>query len=185
MALAQDAIAIGGGDAQGGNVQYVDCSQVVTAVQGQYGDAAAVGRRAVAAIANEQNITVNQVNACLGDTGQNGNNDDDNNNNNDDDNNNNNNEGDDRDCEDFDSQEDAQAALDADDDLTGLDPNNDDIACEDFDFDAAAAAARDDVLAGTVPKVASLPNTGGPSLLVIGAGLALVAGGASLMRFRR
>jgi len=70
-ALAQDAIAIGGGDATGGNVQYVDCSQVQNAAQTQYGDATAIGDGATAAIANEQNITQDQVNACLGEPGQN------------------------------------------------------------------------------------------------------------------
>ena len=40
-ALAQDAVADDESVAQGGDVQYVDCSQVQTAVQGQYGDATA------------------------------------------------------------------------------------------------------------------------------------------------
>ena len=40
------------------------------------------------------------------------------------------------------------------------------------------------VLAGTDPG-GTLPKTGGPSLLALGAGVALVAGGASLIRFRR
>ncbi|CAA9391342.1 MAG: hypothetical protein AVDCRST_MAG03-632 [uncultured Rubrobacteraceae bacterium] len=48
-----------------------------------------------------------------------------------------------------------------------------------------AASTKKDVMAGTIPEVASLPNTGGPSLLALGAGLALVVGGASLIRFRR
>src|SRR3712207_3164832 len=67
----QDAGALRGRDGAGGNVQYVDCSQVQNAVQGQYGDATAIGNKAVAAIANEQDISQNQVNACLGNIGQN------------------------------------------------------------------------------------------------------------------
>jgi hypothetical protein len=67
--LASPAFA----QAQGGNVnvQYVDCSQVQSAVadQGQYGDATAIGDEAVAAIAQELNITQSQVNACLGSIG--------------------------------------------------------------------------------------------------------------------
>jgi len=71
-ALAQDAIATDGETARGADVQIVDCSQVINIVQGQYGDADAIGRRAVAVVANEQGITVNQVNACLGNIGGNG-----------------------------------------------------------------------------------------------------------------
>ena len=75
-ALAQDAVVVGDGTATGGDVQIVDCSQVVNAAQGQYGNATAIGDGAVAVIANEQNITVNQVIACLGTIGDDGNNDD-------------------------------------------------------------------------------------------------------------
>ena len=45
----------------------------------------------------------------------------------------------------------------------------------------AAAAVIDD----TIPKADELPETGGTSLLALGAGLALVAGGGCLIRFRR
>ncbi len=130
-ALAQDAVG-GGGTDTGGDVQIVDCSQVVNAAQGQYGNATAIGDRAVAVIANEQNITVNQVNACLGTIGDDGNNDD-----------------------------------------------------TDTTDDATATDAEDDVMANTSPKTAVLPDTGGPSLLALGAGLALVAAAASLIRIRR
>jgi LPXTG-motif cell wall-anchored protein len=44
---------------------------------------------------------------------------------------------------------------------------------------------EENVLANTVPEVNKLPETGGASLLSLGVGLALVAGGASLIRFRR
>ena len=57
---------------------------------------------------------------------------------------------------------------------------------DDADTDAAANELEDgkeDVLAGTDPG-GTLPDTGGPSLLALGAGLALVAG-ASLIRIRR
>ena len=64
-AFAQDAVAVDDSVAQGGDVQYVDCSQVQAALQGQYGDAVA-DDEAVAAVASEQGITQNQANACLG-----------------------------------------------------------------------------------------------------------------------
>ena len=64
-AFAQDATATDDSVAQGGDVQYVDCSQVQAALQGQYGDAVA-DDEALAAVASEQGITQNQVNACLG-----------------------------------------------------------------------------------------------------------------------
>lgn len=144
VAFAQDAVVVGGGTAQGGDVQYVDCSQVQNAVQAQYGNAVA-DDEATAEVAGEFNISQDQVNACLGNIGANGddNNDDANNN-----------------------------------DENGNDGNNDDVN------EASNPEDReDDVLASTVPKVASLPNTGGPSLLALGAGLALVAAGASLIGF--
>lgn len=83
-ALAQDGGAkaeAGDARAQAGdvNIQYVDCSQVanVAAAQGQYGDASAnargIGNSAAASIANELNISVEQVNACLGSVGDDGN----------------------------------------------------------------------------------------------------------------
>jgi len=140
VALAQDATANKDKAARGADVQYVDCSQVASAIQNQYGDAAAPGDFAVAEVANEQGITINQVNACLGNVDRNG----------------------DGDRDDKNGGEDGNK-------------NTKDDSVEDRD---------DDVLASTVPKVASLPNTGGPSLLALGAGLALVACG-TLMHFRR
>ncbi|HKH10014.1 MAG TPA: LPXTG cell wall anchor domain-containing protein [Rubrobacter sp.] len=71
VAFAQDATAVDDKVAKGSDVQYVDCSQVAAAFQNQYGGATAKGEGAAAEVANEQGITVNQVNACLGDVGQN------------------------------------------------------------------------------------------------------------------
>ena len=139
VALAQDATAVDGKAAKGSNVQYVDCSQVAAALQNQYG-AAVANDEATAEVANEQGITINQVNACLGNVSADGNNN-----------------GDDDDNE-----------------------NN-----EDENGDAAAnnlEGGKDAVLAGTDPG-GTLPNTGGPSLLVLGVALALVAGGTSLIGF--
>ena len=66
-AFAQDAVADDGSIAEGGDVQYVDCSQVQTAIQGQYGDATATADdESIAAAANTLGISQTQVNACLG-----------------------------------------------------------------------------------------------------------------------
>jgi anti-sigma factor ChrR (cupin superfamily) len=141
-ALAQDAVVVGDGTATDGDVQIVDCSQVVNAAQGQYGNATAIGDGAVAVIANEQNITVNQVNACLGTIGDDGNNDD-------------------------------------------TDTTDDTMDDTDTTDDATATDAEDGVMVNTIPKTAVLPATGGPSLFALGAGLALVAEAAYLIRLRR
>jgi LPXTG-motif cell wall-anchored protein len=50
---------------------------------------------------------------------------------------------------------------------------------------ASGDEGRDDVMASTIPETDELPEAGGHSLLVLVAGLALVAGGAFLIRFRR
>ncbi len=73
------------------------------------------------------------------------------------------------------------------------DGNNDDgdadngaADSEDADTEAIALnEGKDDVLAGTTPEDELLPNTGGPSLLAAAVGVALIVGGASLIRFRR
>ena len=66
-AFAQDATADDGAIAEGGDVQYVDCSQVQQAIQGQYGDAQATADDgSVAVAANTLGISQTQVNACLG-----------------------------------------------------------------------------------------------------------------------
>lgn len=65
-------------NAEAGDVQIVDCSQVINVIasQGQYGDASAVasgiGNAAAAEIANELGITINQVNGCIGGVGTGG-----------------------------------------------------------------------------------------------------------------
>jgi hypothetical protein len=64
-ALAQDE----GGASENGDIIIVDCSQVINVIQGQYGNVTDVGRKAVVAVANDQDLTVNQVNACLGNMG--------------------------------------------------------------------------------------------------------------------
>ena len=68
------------------------------------------------------------------------------------------------------------------------DGNNDDSNNADEEADAEANEVEDGedaVLAGTDPG-GTLPKTGGPSLLALGVGVTLlVAGGASLIRFRR
>jgi LPXTG-motif cell wall-anchored protein len=69
------------------------------------------------------------------------------------------------------------------------DGNNDDANNEDEDEDANAEATElkdgeKEVLAGTDPG-GTLPKTGGPSLLAVTLGAALIVGGATLIRFRR
>jgi hypothetical protein len=68
MVLAAAAPAFAQAVAGDVDVQYVDCSQVqaAAAAQGQYGDATAGDVASAAAIAQELNITQEQVNACLG-----------------------------------------------------------------------------------------------------------------------
>ena len=143
-ALAQVTVS---GDNNTG-VQYVDCSQVQAAFGAQYGDQnAAANDNSEAAVANELNISQNQVNACLGESGGN--------------------PGDDTPPAD-----------------NSTPPANNTPAANDKS-PASEDEGRDDVLAGTIPKTAVLPDTGGPSLLALGVGVALVAGGISLIRFRR
>lgn len=64
-ALAQDATAVDGSVAQGGDVRFVEASQFAFAAQGQFGDAVA-DDEGVAVVASEQDITINQANAGLG-----------------------------------------------------------------------------------------------------------------------
>ena len=114
------------------SAQYVDCSQVQVALQGQYGDAEA-DDEAVAEVASEQGITQQQVNACLGE-------------------------------------------INVDDDATV-------VAVE---GSASAAAGSASAAAGSASAAAEvLPETGGASLLALGAGALLVAGGLLARRIVR
>ena len=182
------------GDDARGDTTIVICSQVQNALanQGQYasGGANAVadnGGVAVAEIAQELNISQSQVNACLnglggnpvdgnpgGDPGDTPGDEGDTNNPDDDE---------DLDCDDFATQEAAQAEFDADtSDPNNLDADGDNLACEANGDDDDNG--QGDLVPGTL-AASTLPNTGGPSLLGAALGLALVAGGASLIRFRR
>lgn len=141
-AFAQDATAVDDSVAQGGDVQYVDCSQVAAALQGQYGDAVA-DDEAVAEVASEQGITINQANACLGE------------------------------IEDLN-----QGGDDAGDVVVGSVAAGDDASAA-----AGSAAAGSASAAASAP--AELPETGGASLLALGAGALLVAGGLVARRIVR
>jgi LPXTG-motif cell wall-anchored protein len=77
---------------------------------------------------------------------------------------------------------------DADSGGGGGDNGGDNGDTTDTNGEASPSADTDDegdVIAGTVPETTELPETGGASLLALGAGLALVAGAASLIRLRR
>jgi len=65
-ALAQDAVAVDDSVALGGDVTFLDASQLQFAAQGQFGDAVA-DDDAVATVSSDQSITQNQANAGLGD----------------------------------------------------------------------------------------------------------------------
>jgi LPXTG-motif cell wall-anchored protein len=86
------------------------------------------------------------------------------------------------------SQNQVNACLgDRPDDGNNDDANNDDANNEDEDANAEATELKDgeeEVLAGTDPG-GTLPKTGGPSLLAVTLGAALIVGGATLIRFRR
>lgn len=69
-------------------------------------------------------------------------------------------------------------------DCLGGRPNGGDDNDARDDETTVASAGKNDVLAGTVPED-TLPDTGGPSLLAAAAGVALVLGGASLIRTGR
>ena len=133
------------------SIQYVDCSQVQSAFGSQYGNAnanAVVESEATAEVVQELNITQDQVNACLGNVGEEGN---------------------------------EKPPVD---DL-GKDPTEDpDDENTPASEEKALSEGEAAVDADTIPE-GTLPNTGGASLLALGAGLAMVAGGVSLIRFRR
>ncbi len=145
-----DAVADDESTAIGGNtnVQYVDCSQVQAALQGQYGDANAIGEEAVATVASEQGITQNQVNACLGEV------------------------------EDVNQGEDNVGDVVVGDGGTV-------VAVEDGSASAAAGSASAASSASAAATTTTLPETGGASLLALGAGALLVAGGLVARRIVR
>ena len=93
-------------------------------------------------------------------------------------------------CDDFDTQEEAQAVFDEDEtDPNGLDADNDGIACEaNGDDDGAdqddGDQNGDGVIDGTVPDK-DLPNTGGSLLIAAGgAAILLVYGGLVAWRLK-
>ncbi|HSK98807.1 MAG TPA: hypothetical protein VK869_00585, partial [Rubrobacteraceae bacterium] len=146
MVLAAAAPAFAqavGGDV---DVQYVDCSQVqaAAAAQGQYGDADAGDVASAAAIAQELNITQEQVNACL-------------------------------------------EGVAAGGDITVEGDDGTAAAAASASAAAAAGAAAGGAAAGGSAAAAggALPETGGASLLALGAGALLVAGGLLARRIVR
>ena len=176
-AFAQAVIEDDGDDGNT-NVQYVDCSQVqaAAAAQGQYGDANAAADDESVAIANisqDLDITQNQVNACLGGIedsniaqgGENG--------------------GVIFDVDDDGVDDDGDGAVDEDEGSASAsasavaDVDDDgDGAVDEGSASASASAVADD-------DVAELPETGGASLLALGAGALLVAGGLVARRIVR
>jgi LPXTG-motif cell wall-anchored protein len=147
------------------NITIVDCSQVHNAfVQGQYGNANASAQYdsdAVAVVAQELDISQDQVNSCLVNVGGDGDG---------------NGDGDGDGNGDGDGDGDGDGTGDGDGDGDG-DGNG--------DGDAADTDDEGDVIAETIPETDELPETGGSSLLALGAGVALVAGAAFLIRSRR
>ena len=132
--------------------QYVDCSQVQVALQGQYGDASAEAddeSEAVAEVAAEQGITQQQVNACLGEINDLN-----------------------------------QGGDDAGDIVVGSVAAGTVVAGDDG---SAAAGGSASAAAGGSASAATetLPETGGSSLLALGAGALLVAGGLLARRIVR
>jgi len=101
-------------------------------------------------------------------------------------------------CEDFDSQQEAQRMLDRDpSDPNNLDADNDGMACDTYPYEDDGGGADDNQYApetpvdnpsGVVPGTGAngMPNTGGPPYLVFGAvlllGAAVVAGRGVLRR---
>ena len=65
-AMAQVTSEVEGDDNDTFTAQFVDASQFQFALQGQFGDANAIGNENVAVVASDQGITQNQANAGLG-----------------------------------------------------------------------------------------------------------------------
>ncbi|MEJ7841189.1 MAG: LPXTG cell wall anchor domain-containing protein [Rubrobacter sp.] len=144
------------------DVQYVDCSQVQAAVQAQYGDANAIGDENVAAVASEQGITQNQVNACLGEVNgvvQAG--------------------------EDVNVDVEGSASAASDDDDAAAAAAAAAAAGGSSAAADASAAAGSASAASSASAATELPETGGASLLALGAGALLVAGGLLARRIVR
>ncbi|GAA1844379.1 MULTISPECIES: hypothetical protein [Pseudonocardia] len=95
----------------------------------------------------------------------------------------------DRDCKDFASQADAQAAL-TPGDPENLDANDNGVACEDHDYGSAASpatveAASDDSTQVTATPVGGVEAGGGPADVLPLALGAVVAGGIGAVAVRR
>ena len=146
--FAQVESEVEGDDNDTNTAQYVDCSQVQVALQGQYGDANADAEddsEAIAEVASEQGITQQQVNACLGEIN--------------------------------DLNQGGEVAGDI---VVGS------VAADEGSASAAAAAGSASAAAGSASAATeTLPETGGASLLALGAGALLVAGGLMARRIVR
>ena len=138
--FAQVESEVEGDENNTNTAQYVDCSQVQVALQGQYGDAEA-DDEAVAEVASDQGITQQQVNACLGEISDLN-----------------------------------QGGEDAGDIVVGT------VAADEGSASAAGSASAS---ASASAAAEVLPETGGASLLALGAGALLVAGGLLARRIVR
>ena len=145
------------GEGRDGNVTIVDCSQVQNLfVQGQYGNANASAQYQSDAIALiSQELNISQDQVNLCLVNVGG---------------------------DGDS---GGGGGDDDEEEAGAEDDEEAGAEEAAGVEAAETDDEGDVIASTVPEVEELPETGGASLLALGAGLVMVAGGVSLIRFRR
>lgn len=90
-----------------------------------------------------------------------------------------------RNCEDFDTQAEAQAELDGDpSDPNNLDDDNDGEACESFDYGADPAGGIETGFGGTAPEQTAEAGGGSPLALMIGGTalglMALALGGLAL-----
>ena len=154
-----------GDDDNGDNVQYVDCSQVQAAVQAQYGDAnAAADDESIAAAAIDQGLTQNQVNACIGGI-------------------------DDSNIAQGDDNVGAGDVVDLGNGgggsvVASVDGGGS-VAAGSDDGGSSASAASDSSSSATSSSTTELPETGGASLLALGAGALLVAGGLLARRIVR
>ena len=147
--FAQVESEVEGDENNTSTAQYVDCSQVVAFVQGQYNVNEDIEDDVAIEAANELGVTVNQANACLGEIS----------------------------------------------DLNQGGENAGDIVVGTVAADGSAAAAGGSAAAAGGSASAAggsasaatetLPETGGSSLLALGAGALLVAGGLLARRIVR